>query len=94
MVDLLSERATGEVSDVPVIVMDEVNAMLDPGHDDSDLKAMLDFFINVRDFFFCQSFKGGHQSLKGGRGACACVGRAPRVVQNYPPPPRCSYVTS
>ena len=59
MVDLLSERATGEVSDVPVIVMDEVNAMLDPGHDDSDLKAMLGFFINVRDFFFARALKGG-----------------------------------
>ena len=45
--DLLSEHTTGNVSDLPVVVVDEVNAIA-RGPDDKDLQALLDFFVSVR----------------------------------------------
>ena len=44
---LLSKQTTGESSDLPVIVVDEVNAIA-RGPDDKDLQALLDFFVSVR----------------------------------------------
>ena len=49
LTDLLSMQATGESSDLPVIVVDEVNAIAEwkDADDGSDLRSLLRFFVNV-----------------------------------------------
>ena len=46
---LLSKQTTGEASDLPVIVVDEVNAIAEwrASDDGSDLQSLLRFFVNV-----------------------------------------------